>query len=308
MSKFLIWMLEIPGGKERTEGAGKDRELSQESASRDTHEAHVCEYSVCLSVSLSLSLSLLRRFSETRKILAARARPRSALRNKLRPDRLADPRIKRGPRSPDCEIASCQSRLNQRKTPNDEIESTSDMEKKKERKKEIDLPSGDEGEWEGGRRESTTFLPERGDKITRSEFQKQPLVIATTGPFRGNVTRLVGHMTSPQTPVVNAPPTFLRDEGIDNPRARRAIRTPTEDFSSVLRRSRKWRETYYIVPSSSSSSSSTTTTTTIGKSMYPSAFRKGIALRDRRAIPLLSRARSRGGDGGPTTVETHRKI
>lgn len=96
------------------------------------------------------------------------------------------------------------------------------------------MASGDEGIEGGGRerrREPTTFLPEGGDKITRPKFRNSLSAIATTGSFRGNVTRLVDHMTSPRTPVENvSPPTFLRDEGIDNPRAPRCSHTNERFF------------------------------------------------------------------------------
>lgn len=122
---------------------------------------------------------------------------------------------------------------------------------KERKKREIDLAIRGGKGWQGSR-----FLPKR-DKIIYSKFH----AASRHRDERSRETSRVSsaHDMSPRTPVENVPPErFFATRG-SIIRARRAIRTPTKDFSSVLRRSRKWRGTH-IVPSPSSSSSTTTTT------------------------------------------------
>lgn len=92
----------------------------------------------------------------------------------------------------------------------------------------------------------------------------QPLVIAMRDLAERHASRR--HMTSRRTPVENAPPTFLRDKGIDNPRAPRYSHTNEGFFVRLTPLEKMAWDTYRAIVVDDDNDDDDD-----GESIYPSA-------------------------------------
>lgn len=124
------------------------------------------------------------------------------------------------------------------------------------------------------------------DKITRLKFD----AASSRLPWierrrcrRRDSSRVSRHMTSPRTPRGKRalPRVSSRSGRIDNPRAPRCSHTSDLRFSSVLRRTRKWRETIYrrLVFTATTSMYTTGSTSDVGIRRWSRSARRRRTMR-----------------------------